>query len=237
MDRRTAPLDPPPMQDVPHHHHWDILMEFLGLTEPGAHRHEVAASRPADRYQRFRAELVAHRAWEQLLRGDCTQRQHEEWSSIMPTGFCHLTDDYELLVLTMWIWADFHIARVHFMTEMDPTVPLFDDSWLRAHLPAQQPILLKPVEKAWLCPQLCNTCRTARIRCPTCRATVRHWPPPIGGDCKGHTCIKEYPPCGAGPNFSPTTRRDIEGIWLQQVIETIEAHHAREDANRRPPGS
>eukprot|EP00972_Heterocapsa_arctica_P055232 8149042-Heterocapsa_arctica.AAC.1 len=72
-------------------------MEFLGVTEPGAYRHEVAASRPADRYQRFRAKLVAHRVWEQLLRADCSQQQREEWISIMPTGFCELTDNFELM--------------------------------------------------------------------------------------------------------------------------------------------
>eukprot|EP00972_Heterocapsa_arctica_P071923 10623995-Heterocapsa_arctica.AAC.1 len=65
----------------------------------------------------------------------------------MPAGFADLTDDYELLVLVIGIWADFHMARVHAMAPMGPEVPLFDESWLRAHLPPQRTALMKPMEK------------------------------------------------------------------------------------------
>eukprot|EP00972_Heterocapsa_arctica_P026197 3857222-Heterocapsa_arctica.AAC.1 len=99
----------------PHHPHWDLLMEFLGRAEPGAYQQEVDASRPVGRHQRFHAELVARRAWEQLLRDDCTTNLREGWSHLMPDGFADLTDDYELLVLVMWIWADRHSAEVHTM--------------------------------------------------------------------------------------------------------------------------
>eukprot|EP00972_Heterocapsa_arctica_P074754 11031492-Heterocapsa_arctica.AAC.1 len=77
----------------------------------------------------------------------------------MPPCFFELTDDYELAVLMMWTWADLLTARIHRIVPTDPAARIFDLDWLRCHLPANRKPLMTAVEKAWLCPWICDTCR------------------------------------------------------------------------------
>eukprot|EP00972_Heterocapsa_arctica_P073791 10893323-Heterocapsa_arctica.AAC.1 len=94
---------------------------------------------------------------------------------------------------------------------------------------------MKPIEKAWLCPWICDTCRTARLRCPACRMKIRAWlPPASGGSLATEGCVKDYPPSGSGRHLPPRARERIEANWLQGVMNTIEAHH---NAGSHAPGT
>jgi hypothetical protein len=226
---------PAMIDDEPHHQHLDLLLEFLGVIEPGAHKQAIAACRPVNGQQRRRAELVAHSAWEQLLRADVELEHRSEWRRRFPASFLHLTDDYELMVLFLWTWIDLKTAKVFRITMADPAIPLFNEGWLRVHLPGQRHAALSPVQEKWLCPQLCNTCRTARVSCPTCRTVIRFWPPSRAGRDRGHTIIKEVPPCGAGPVWSPAARQGIEDHWAQLVVDAIDEQTAHRNSIHRPP--
>eukprot|EP00972_Heterocapsa_arctica_P105648 15564564-Heterocapsa_arctica.AAC.1 len=75
----------------------------------------------------------------------------------------------------MWTWTDLVTACVHRITPIDLNALIFDPDWLRWHLPAHAAARISAVEKSWLCPSLCSTCRYWRLRCPSCRMKIRPW--------------------------------------------------------------
>ena len=214
------------MASEPHHQHLDILREFFGAVEPGVHRRAVAARRPITDIQQRRAKLVAMAAWEQLLRADVDDATRAQWREALPGNILHLADDYELMALFLWTWFDLQTAMVNRITEVDPAIPLFNEGWLRVHLPDHRRAPF-PLQDKWLCPQLCMTCRRARVCCPACRTKTRFWPPSSGGLDRGHTIIKEVPPCGHGPTWSPDARQAIEEEWTQLVMNASNDPEAR----------
>jgi hypothetical protein len=218
----------------PHHQHLDMLLEFLGIAEPGLHRQAIAACRPVTIDQHRRARHVAATAWEQLLRTDVEGAPRRDWRAAFPENFRHLTDDYELMVLLLWTWVDLQSAMVYRITVMDPAIPLFEEKWLRMHLPDHRRAPF-PLQDKWLCPQLCRTCRIARVSCPVCRTTARFWPPSRGGGRdRAHTIIKEVPPFGAGPVWSPDARQAIENGWTQLVLDAREERAAHTNSIHPP---
>eukprot|EP00972_Heterocapsa_arctica_P054633 8047396-Heterocapsa_arctica.AAC.1 len=68
----------------------------------------------------------------------------------------------------MWTYADLYTARVHKLHQPDRAAHVFNTAWLQFHLPEQRVQMITANEKAWLCRQICVTCRLARLSCPEC---------------------------------------------------------------------